>query len=70
MLTVTIDGDLASKRGNRDESGPVVTAQQWTPMRVGPNGMPAAAVGEEQTRLAEEKALADTCSGLSPAPVS
>ena len=70
MLTITIDGDLASKRGNRDESGPVVTAQQWTPMRVGPNGMPAAAVGEEQTRLAGEKALADTCSGLSPAPVS
>jgi poly-gamma-glutamate synthesis protein (capsule biosynthesis protein) len=70
MLTVTIDGDLASKRGDRDESGPVVTTQQWTSMRVGPNGMPAAALGAEQTRLAGEKALADACSGLSPAPVS
>jgi poly-gamma-glutamate capsule biosynthesis protein CapA/YwtB (metallophosphatase superfamily) len=69
MLTITIDGNLASKRGKGDESGPVVTAQQWTPMRVGPNGMPAAALGAEQTRLAGEKVLADACSGLSPAPV-
>jgi hypothetical protein len=70
MLTITIDGNLASKRGNGDESGPVVTAQQWTPMRVGPDGLPAAALGAEQTRLAGEKALADACSGLSPAPMS
>ena len=69
MLTITIDGNLASKRGNGDERRAVVTAQQWTPMRVGPNGLPAAALGAEQTRLAGEKALADACSGLSPAPV-
>ena len=70
MLTITIDGNLASKRGKAEQSGPVVTAQQWTPMRVGPNGISAASLGAEQTRLAGEKALADACSGLSPAPVS
>lgn len=70
MLTITIDGNRAAKRGDRDKTGPVVTAQQWTPMMIGTNGLPVAAVDAEQTRLTEEKALADACSGLSAAPVS
>lgn len=69
LLTITIDGNRAAQGGDRDKTGPVVTAQQWTPMRVGENGVPAAALDAEQTRLTEEKALADACSGLTPAPV-
>ena len=70
MLTITIDGNRAAKRGDRDKTGPVVTAHQWTPMRIGAHGLPVAAVDAEQTRLTEETALADVCSGLSSDPVS
>src|SRR5699024_9116073 len=68
VLTLTVDAQAARAKPSAKRDKTVVTDSKWTPMVVGPEGLPIEQTGAEKDRLMQVKDERNECSGLAQSP--